>query len=96
MTVGLWSDPDRGLTRRWATELHGAGWQAIHHGAQHEPTGTGRSVTVFDRAGTHVPWGDDWAEPDTEPLMTPTNVALLARHDITVTTDPPDLHPTDS
>lgn len=95
VTVGLWSDPDRSLTRRWAAELHGAGWQALHHGAQHDPTGAGRSVTLFDRAGEHVPWGDVWPDPDTQPLVTPTTTALLGRHGITVTGDRPDLDPVD-
>lgn len=94
--MGLWSGPDRSLCRRCATELHGAGWQAIHHGAQHDPTGAGRTVTLFDRSGAHPPWGDDWADPVTEPLLSPTTVALLGSHGMTVTTEAPDLRPTDS
>lgn len=86
VTVGVWADRNRALTRAWAGELHGAGRQAIHHGAQHDPTGRGRAVTLFDRLGSHRPWGDAWPEPVVEPLLTPATVDLLARHDITVTT----------
>lgn len=95
VTVGLWSDPNRGLTRHWAAELHGSGWQGLYHGAQHDPTGAGRSVTLLDLAGNHPPWGAPWPTPDTQRLATPATVAMLARHAITVATDHPDLKPTD-
>ena len=96
VTVGLWADNDRRLTQQWAVELHGSGWQALYHGAQHQPTGRGRSVTLFDRAGAHVPWGADWQDPMVEPLATDRTVATLSAHGISVSDLTPDLEMLDT
>lgn len=82
--VALWADGDRALTQQWAEELHGAGWQALYHGASHEPTGRGRSVTLFDKTGTHVAWGDRWDAPGVEPLLSSATIEVLAAHGISV------------
>lgn len=78
ITGGLWSDRDRSLTKRWATELHGAGHQAIHHGVQHDPGGRLRAVTLFDIAGAHRPWGLQWPEPASTPCLDDKVTAVLA------------------
>jgi hypothetical protein len=84
VNVGLWADRDRMLTHAWAAELHGAGWQALHHGAQHDPTGRGRSVTLFDHSGAHPAWGGPWLDPQTVGLDNWESRAVLARYGITV------------
>jgi hypothetical protein len=89
--AALWADGDRGLTRQWAEELHAAGWQALYHGASQEPTGRGRSVTLFDIKGTHEPWGDRWSVPQVEPLMSDTTTEVLAEHGIAVSDLRPNL-----
>lgn len=89
--VSLWADGDRALTQRWAVELHGSGWQAIHHGACHEPTGAGRSVTFFDAAGEHPPWGGEWAEPASTGLWSEATVAALRTYGIEVAATAPTL-----
>lgn len=50
------------MTQRWARALRRAGWLALWTGTQHDPTGRSRSVTLFDEAGEHIPYGDaGWA-----------------------------------
>ncbi len=63
VTQALWAGPDRGLTQRWAAALRRAGWRALWHGTQHDPTGQARAVTLFDTAGEHPPYDDPegWA-----------------------------------
>lgn len=84
VSVALWADGDRMLTQQWAEELHGAGWQALYHGASHEPTGRGRSVTLFDRSGAHDAWGGRWGTPRVESLLSDATVRVLARHGVSV------------
>ena len=90
VTQALWASPDRSRTQRWAAALHRAGWQALHVGVQHDPTGKLRSVALFDRAGVHAPYGDDEAWVWTSvPLSDSAQArACLAAHGITVTVDP--------
>lgn len=58
VTAALWAGGDRGCTQQWAEALHRAGWRSVWHGIQHDPSGTLRAVTVFDRAGAHPPFDD--------------------------------------
>lgn len=58
VTQALWAGSDRALTQRWAVALRRAGWLALWHGTQHDPTGRSRSVTLFDTAGDHPPYDD--------------------------------------
>src|SRR5205807_2125629 len=51
VTQALWAGQDRPLTQRWAVALRRAGWLALWHGTQHDPTSTARSITLFDTAG---------------------------------------------
>jgi hypothetical protein len=69
VTQSLWAGQDRALTQRWAVALRRAGWLALWHGTQHDPTTTIRSVTLFDAAGEHPPYDDakGWA-PAVYPL----------------------------
>jgi hypothetical protein len=46
------------LTQRWAVALRRAGWLALWHGTQHDPTSESRSITLFDTAGQHAPYDD--------------------------------------
>jgi hypothetical protein len=59
LTAALWAGGDRGLTQRWAAQLHRAGWRALFHGVAHDPTGRLRAVTLLDRSGEHPPYDDD-------------------------------------
>lgn len=90
VTRALWAGPDRALTQRWAAALRRAGWRALWHGTQHDPTGLARSVTLFDLAGEHPPYddADGWAAT-VHPLWTdPPTLAALARSGIQVMPDP--------
>jgi hypothetical protein len=58
VTQALWAGQDRALTQRWAVALRRAGWLALWHGTQHDPTTQSRSVTLFDSAGEHPPYDD--------------------------------------
>jgi hypothetical protein len=67
VTAGLWAGGDedvdvmaamRAKTQRWAMALSSAGWRSLHHGIQHDPSGSQRAVTLFDRAGEHLPYDD--------------------------------------
>lgn len=62
VTVALWggggSAGDRTRTQAWAAAVHGAGWRALHHGIQHDTTGTERAFTLLDTAGAHEPYAD--------------------------------------
>ncbi len=92
VTAALWAGSDRLLTQHWAVEVHGSGWQAMWHGCQHDPTGAGRSVTLFDRAGQHEPWGvTDLPEVTTDSLASEDTVDFLEAHGISVTRGKPDL-----
>jgi RES domain len=90
VTQALWAGSDRALTQRWAVALRRAGWLALWHGTQHDPTGQARCVTLFDTAGDHPPYddADGW-----DPIVTaldrdrPT-LDTLARHGIRVIPDP--------
>lgn len=90
VTQALWAGPDRSRTQRWAAALRRAGWQALHVGVQHDPTGKLRSVALFDRAGVHAPYGDDEAWVwSSVPLSDSTRAReCLSAHGITVTVDP--------
>ena len=90
-SVALWADGDRVLTQQWAEELHSAGWQALYYGASHDPTGRGRSVTLFDRAGAHEPWGDRWGDVRAEPLLSMSTIEVLGEHGISVSGRRPNL-----
>lgn len=92
VTAALWAGQDRPLTQRCAAALHRAGWAALYHGIQHDPTGRLRAVSLFDRAGEHVPYDDpEWRHAgadlhDDEGLR-----QGLARYGIVVTRSDPDL-----
>lgn len=45
------------VTRRWASALFDAGHRAVIAIPRHDVTAKLRSVTLFGRAGEHVPWG---------------------------------------
>ncbi len=87
VTQALWAGPERARTQRWAAALHRAGWQALHVGVQHDPTGGLRSVALFDRAGVHAPYGDDgaWVWSSVALVDSADARACLAAHGITVT-----------
>lgn len=55
ITAALWAGGDRPLTQRWAAALRRDGWWALAYGVQHDPSGQGRAVAVFDAAGEHQP-----------------------------------------
>jgi hypothetical protein len=63
VTAALWAGGERLLTQRWAVALRRAGWLAVHHGIQHDPSGSERAVALFDHAGEHSPYDDveGWA-----------------------------------
>lgn len=91
VTAALWAGEDRGCTQAWAANLHRAGWRAAHHGIAHDPAGRLRAVTLFDRAGAHLPYDDEAWQHDVEPLDVPDVRAALRRHGITVTRSDPEL-----
>ncbi len=92
VTQGLWAGPERPLTQRWAAALRRAGWSALFHGVQHDPTGRLRSVTLFDTAGAHPPLDDHdgWAHTDHDLHDDRALLAGLSRYGITVTRSDPD------
>ncbi|MGQ0625726.1 MAG: hypothetical protein ACT4PP_13905 [Sporichthyaceae bacterium] len=84
VTAALWAGPDRALTQRWAAALHRA-WDAIYTGVQHDPTGRGRAVTLFDDAGEHPPYGDAaWRWVRHPVADDPLVLATLARYGTSV------------
>jgi len=93
VTVGLWAGPDRALTRRWALQLHRAGWRALWTGLQHDPTGVLRAVTLFDLAGEHAPYGAaiDWPHTEHALHSDPVVASALRRYGITITGSNPRL-----
>ncbi len=58
VTQALWAGAPRALTQLWARALRRAGWRTLWTGTQHDPTGQSRTVTLFDEAGEHLPYGD--------------------------------------
>lgn len=85
VTAALWAGPDRALTQRWAAALHRA-WDSVYTGVQHDPTGRGRAVTLFDQAGEHDPFGDRRWTWKARPIADdPAVIRALARHGVTVT-----------
>lgn len=92
VTAALWSAQDRPLTQSWAVALRRAGWRAIYHGVQHDPTGTARAVTLFDREGQHLPYDDPAWQGETYALVDEPAVATaLDRYGYVVTRSDPDL-----
>ncbi len=62
VTVALWATADRVVTRAWARAFRRDGWWALFVGAQHDPTGRGRAIALFDRAGEREPtYGGPWS-----------------------------------
>ena len=55
ITAELWAGPDRSLSRAWAQAARRDGWWALYSGASHDPSGSLRSVSLFDHAGAHQP-----------------------------------------
>ncbi|MGH9185770.1 MAG: RES domain-containing protein [Acidimicrobiales bacterium] len=89
VTQALWAGENRALTQRWAIALRRAGWLALWHGTQHDPTGQTRGVTLFDTAGEHRPYDDPGWVPTVRPLAGDQPVlAALARYGIQVIPDP--------
>jgi hypothetical protein len=62
ITAEINTTPDYGLTRQWAQGLHGAGFRAVWGQLRHDPTLQHRSLTLFDKAGGHEPFGWRWAQ----------------------------------
>lgn len=93
VTQALWAGPDRPLTQMWAAALRRAGWAALFHGLQHDPTGRLRGVTLFDAAGAHPPLDDDqgWGHTDHGLHDDAAVIAGLARYGIDVIRSDPDL-----
>jgi hypothetical protein len=58
---------DRARTRAWAMGLHRAGFPALLSIPRHDPQQALRSVTLFDRAGEHEPFGWPWTSR-TQPI----------------------------
>ncbi|HXH56994.1 hypothetical protein [Iamia sp.] len=79
------------LTQSWAVALRRAGWRAIYHGVQHDPTGAARAVTLFDREGQHLPYGDPAWRGETRGLDEPAVATALDRYGYVVTRSDPDL-----
>jgi len=90
VTQALRAGSDRALTQRWAVALRRAGWRALWHGTQHDPTGLARSVTLFDTAGAHPPYDDSegWVPVVTSLDRDPATLNALARHGIRIIPDP--------
>lgn len=92
VTQALWADNDRTLTQRWAVALRRAGWLALFTGIQHDPTGRGRAVTLFDSTGEHLPYDDPGWTAEVVELADHTGVhATLARHGFEVVSSDPKL-----
>ena len=60
VTAEIHTSADRALTQRWAAALHAAGFRAVLGMPRHDPTGTGRTFTMWGRAGEHRPYGWNW------------------------------------
>jgi hypothetical protein len=93
VSAALWAGEDRTLTQAWAQALRRAGWQLLHHGIQHDPTGRLRGVTIFDRAGEHPPYDDvdGWWHTDQDLHDDDELRVALARYGIHVTRSDPSL-----
>lgn len=89
-TAALWAGGDRDCTQAWAASLHRAGWRAAYAGIAHDPAGRLRAVTLFDRAGDHLPYDDDAWRTEIEPLDTPEVREAAGRYGITVTRGDPE------
>lgn len=94
VTTALWGGGpgDRPLTQRWAAQLHDAGWDALHHGIQHDPSGRLRGVTLFGDAGDEPPSpAGDWDYADHELAGDEVIVDGLRQYNVAVVTSQPDL-----
>lgn len=91
VTAALWAGSIRALTQRWAIAFRRAGWRALYHGIQHDPTGRLRAVTLFDTAGAHPPYGDDWRRTTHDLHDDDELIDTLARYGIRVTRSDPNL-----
>lgn len=93
VTAALWSGSTRSRTQAWTVALRRAGWRALYHGIQHDPSGRLRAVTLLDTAGAHPPYDDPagWA-PSTHGLHDDEDLLRrLARFGIHVTRSDPQL-----
>lgn len=85
VTAGLWADPNRAATQAWAAAFRRDGWWALRTGVNHDVTGTGRAITLFDLPGAHPPTQGGWSCSDPVPLDTDTTLhAELARRGCSV------------
>lgn len=92
VTAALWAGGDRGLTQRWAAQLHRAGWRALLGGVAHDPTGRLRAVTLLDRSGEHPPYDDDGWGPEVADIEDdPEVVSALDRYGYRVIRTPTSL-----
>jgi hypothetical protein len=62
LTAEIHTTADYGLTRRWAERLHAARFRALWGQVRHDPTLRHRSLTLFDQAGAHTPFGWRWVQ----------------------------------
>lgn len=60
ITGELHTIDDFDLPRRWAKALFDAGFRALRGKIRHDPTLTEQSLTLFDEAGAHQPFGWSW------------------------------------
>lgn len=60
ITGEIHTTSDYTLTRRWASQLHRAGFRAVLGKVRHDPALRQRSLTLFDAAGEHGPYGWRW------------------------------------
>ena len=92
VTLELFTTPDRPLTQRWAEQLRRAGHRALLHPLRHDPTGRLRGVTLFDRAGAHLPYDSAaWTGLSCSMHDDAALRAGLARYALTVERSDPDL-----
>lgn len=77
ITSALWAASERTTTQAWAAALRRDGWWSLWAGAQHDTTGHGRAVALFDvTGGPHPPTGEPWQMSD--PVRLDTDLELLA------------------
>lgn len=91
---------DYRLPRAWAAALHAAGWRGLEGRARHHPVLAEGTVTLFDSAGAHDPFGREWTAV-TSDLATEWDlhddvrrfgytVVMPVPHDVPTTSLPPD------